>query len=110
MTPGGIRNTPGGISDTPLFFGGYPVPPWIFFWLLRQGEVRQVCLLPSPTGSGRFRRAATPEILDGEALEALADKTAGTILKEGASLPEREKGIVLGIVRQCSEQLGAAGR
>ena len=44
---------------------------------------------------------------DEEALKALADKTAGAILKESARLPEREKRLVLGIVRQFSDQLGA---
>jgi transcriptional regulator with XRE-family HTH domain len=50
------------------------------------------------------------EVLDEEALKALADKTAGAILKESARLPEREKRLVLGIVRQFSDQLGAAER
>ena len=34
------------------------------------------------------------------ALEAVSDETAGTILRESARLPEREKELVLGIVRQ----------
>jgi transcriptional regulator with XRE-family HTH domain len=55
-------------------------------------------------------RGAESEVLDEEALKALADKTAGAILKESARLPEREKDIVLGIVRQFSDQLGAAER
>ena len=50
------------------------------------------------------------EVLDEEALKALADKTAGAILKESARLPEREKRVVLGIVRQFSDQLGAGER
>jgi transcriptional regulator with XRE-family HTH domain len=50
------------------------------------------------------------EVLDEEALNALADKTAGAILKESARLPEREKRIVLGIVRQFSDQHGAGER
>jgi hypothetical protein len=33
------------------------------------------------------------------ALEALSDETAGAILRESAWLPEKEKEIVLGIVR-----------
>jgi transcriptional regulator with XRE-family HTH domain len=55
-------------------------------------------------------RGTEPEVLDEEVLKALADKTAGAILKESARLPEREKRIVLGIVRQFSDQLGAAER
>jgi len=55
-------------------------------------------------------RRTGSEVLDEETLKALADKTAGAILKESARLPEREKRIVLGIVRQFSDQLGAAER
>jgi transcriptional regulator with XRE-family HTH domain len=55
-------------------------------------------------------RGIESEILDEEALKALADKTGGSILKESARLPEREKRIVLGIVRQFSDQLGAGER
>ena len=43
-------------------------------------------------------------------MEALADETAGAILRESARLPEREKRIVLGIVQQFSDQLGAGQR
>jgi hypothetical protein len=45
-------------------------------------------------------RSKGAPVLDGETLEALSDGTASAILKESADLPEREKGIVLGIVRQ----------
>ena len=55
-------------------------------------------------------RGTGSEILDEETLKALADKTAGSILKESARLPEREKRLVLGIVRQFSDQLGAGER
>jgi transcriptional regulator with XRE-family HTH domain len=55
-------------------------------------------------------RGTGSEVLDEEALRALSDMTAGAILKESARLPEREKRIVLGIVRQFSDQLGAAER
>jgi transcriptional regulator with XRE-family HTH domain len=55
-------------------------------------------------------RGTESEVLDEEALKALSDKTVGAILKESARLPEREKGIVLGIVRQFSDQLGAGER
>ena len=43
-----------------------------------------------------------PLAFDEEILEALADETASTILRECARLPGREKEIVLGIVRQFS--------
>ena len=55
-------------------------------------------------------RGTEADVLDEETLKALADKTAGAILKESARLPEREKHIVLGIVRQFSDQLGAGER
>ena len=45
-------------------------------------------------------RNADLSVLDEEVLEALADETAGAIVRESARLPQREKGIVLGIVRQ----------
>ena len=45
-------------------------------------------------------RGKEPLLLDAETLDALADETANAILKESARLPEREKRVVLGIVRQ----------
>jgi transcriptional regulator with XRE-family HTH domain len=55
-------------------------------------------------------RGREPPILDEKVLETLTDEIAGEILRESARLPEREKRIVLGIVRQFSGQLGAAER
>jgi transcriptional regulator with XRE-family HTH domain len=55
-------------------------------------------------------RSTRSEVLDEETLKALADKTAGAILKESARLPEREKRLVLGIVRQFSDQLASGER
>jgi transcriptional regulator with XRE-family HTH domain len=49
-----------------------------------------------------------PSVLDEEVLEALTDETAGTILRESARLPEREKKIVLGIVQQFGSQIDDA--
>jgi hypothetical protein len=40
-------------------------------------------------------------------VEALRNETARTILREVIRLPEREKRIVLGIVRQFAEQRDA---
>ena len=45
-----------------------------------------------------------PSVLDEETLAALADETAAAILRESARLPEREKRIVLGIVREFRDQ------
>jgi transcriptional regulator with XRE-family HTH domain len=55
-------------------------------------------------------RGTGSEVLDQATLKALADNTAGAILKESTRLPEREKRIVLGIVRQFSDQLSAGER
>ena len=55
-------------------------------------------------------RGKEPSVLDEEVLEALADERASSILRESARLPEREKEIVLGIVRQFSDQHGAGER
>ena len=41
-----------------------------------------------------------PSVLAEEVLEALAGEKASSILRESARLPDREKEIVLGIVRQ----------
>jgi hypothetical protein len=41
-------------------------------------------------------------------LEALANETAGAVLRETTPLPEREKEIVLGIVRQFGSQIDDA--
>jgi transcriptional regulator with XRE-family HTH domain len=76
-------------------------------------SVGQVAALAAVFGlppSYLLDRGTESEVLDEEALKALADKTAGAILKESARLPEREKRIVLGIVRQFSDQIGAAER
>jgi len=76
-------------------------------------SVGQVAALAAVFGvppSYMLDRGAQPEVLDEEALKALSDKTVGAILKESARLPEREKRLVLGIVRQFSDQLGAGER
>ena len=55
-------------------------------------------------------RGKEPSVLDEEVLGALADETSAAILKESVSLTEREKQIILGIVRQFSDQHGAGER
>jgi transcriptional regulator with XRE-family HTH domain len=49
-----------------------------------------------------------PSVLDEEVLEALSDERAGAILRQSTRLPEREKEIVLGIVRQFGSQIDDA--
>jgi hypothetical protein len=49
-------------------------------------------------------RGTDPSVLDKETLDALADETANAILRESARLPEREKRIVLGVVREFGNQ------
>ena len=75
--------------------------------------VGQVAALAAAFGvppSYLLDRSRDPSVLDEEALDALADETAGAILRESARLPEREKTIVLGIVRQFETQRGAIAR
>jgi len=55
-------------------------------------------------------RGNEPSLLDEEVLEALADERSAALLKESVSLTEREKQIILGIVRQFSDQHGAGER
>jgi transcriptional regulator with XRE-family HTH domain len=45
-------------------------------------------------------RGTNPSVLDEETLDALSDETAAAILRESVRLPEREKRIVLGMVRE----------
>jgi hypothetical protein len=85
---------------------------------IRVGEiadplVSQVAALAAAFGvppSYLLDREREPPVLDEKVLDHLADETAGAILKESARLPEQEKRIILGIVRQFSDQLGAAER
>jgi DNA-directed RNA polymerase specialized sigma24 family protein len=47
-------------------------------------------------------------LLDEELVEALRDETARAVLREVSRLPERERRIVLGIVRQFEGQQDAS--
>ena len=49
-----------------------------------------------------------PTLLDEELVDALRDETARAVLREVIRLPERERRIVLGIVRQFADQQGAS--
>ena len=49
-------------------------------------------------------RGTDPSVLDEETLDALADETANAILRGSTRLPDREKRIVLGIVREFGEE------
>jgi hypothetical protein len=64
------------------------------------GQVAALAAVFGVPPSYLLDRGKDPSILDEEVLDALADETVGTILRESARLPEREKEIVLGIVRQ----------
>ncbi len=48
-------------------------------------------------------------LLDEEMVEALRDETARAVLREVSRLPERDRKIVLGIVRQYEETGGVSG-
>jgi transcriptional regulator with XRE-family HTH domain len=74
------------------------------------GRVAALAAVFGVSPSYLLDRGTEADVLDEETLKALADKTAGAILKESARLPEREKRIVLGIVRQFSDQLGVGER
>jgi hypothetical protein len=50
-----------------------------------------------------------PPLLDEELLEGLRDETAREITREALRLPERERGIVLGAVRQFAGRSEAQG-
>jgi transcriptional regulator with XRE-family HTH domain len=71
------------------------------------GRVAALAAAFGVTPSSLLDRGKEPSVLDEEVLEALADETSAGILKESVSLSEREKEIVLGIVRQFSDQHGA---
>jgi transcriptional regulator with XRE-family HTH domain len=51
-----------------------------------------------------------PPPLDAELLEGLSDETTREITREAVRLPEREREIVLGIVRQFGDQRGTTAR
>ena len=53
-------------------------------------------------------RAKELSVLDEEVLEAVTDERTSAILRESARLSEREKEIVLGIVRQFGSQIDDA--
>jgi phage portal protein BeeE len=71
------------------------------------GQVAALAAVFGVPPSYLLDRGKDPSVLDEEVLEALADEAAGAILRESARLPEREKRIVLGIVRQIGSQLDA---
>jgi hypothetical protein len=53
-------------------------------------------------------RSRNPLVLDEEVLEALANKSSAAIPRESARLSERDKEIVLRIVRQFGSQIDDA--
>jgi transcriptional regulator with XRE-family HTH domain len=86
---------------------------------IRTGEISdptmsQVAALAAVFGvspSYLLDRGKETSFLDAEVLDALANETTGAILRESARLSEREKEIVLGIVRQFADQSdGPVGR
>jgi hypothetical protein len=67
------------------------------------GQVAALAAVFGVDSSYLVDRGTDPSVLDGEVMDALADETANAILKEAARLPDREKRIVLGIVREFGE-------
>jgi hypothetical protein len=69
--------------------------------------IAQVAALAAAFGvppSHLLDRGRDPSVLDGELLEGLRDKTAREITRWSLRLPERERRIVLGIIRQFETQ------
>jgi hypothetical protein len=50
-----------------------------------------------------------PSLLDEELLQALRDEDVRNITRESSRLPDRERQLVLGIVRQFRDQKAALG-
>ncbi len=66
-------------------------------WFGDVGNLREVsCVRPSWFLDEKDNLA----LLDEELVEALQDETARTVLREVARLPERDRRVVLGVVRQ----------
>jgi transcriptional regulator with XRE-family HTH domain len=68
------------------------------------GQVAALAAVFGVPASYLVDRGKGKMVLDEETLAALSDETAATILRESARLPEREKRIALGIVRQFGER------
>jgi transcriptional regulator with XRE-family HTH domain len=67
------------------------------------GQVAALAAVFGVPASYLVDRGKEPSVLDDEVMDALADETAAAILRESARLPEREKRIILGIVRELGE-------
>ena len=75
--------------------------------------VKQVTALAAAFGvppSYLLDRGEDPSVLDEELLEALSDETTRQITRGATRLPERERRIVLGIVRQFEGQRAGPSR
>jgi hypothetical protein len=81
--------------------GGFPTPPWARWRHSRPSSASSPTYLMDREGSSP---------LDAELLEGLRDETTREITREAMRLPERERRIVLGIVRQFEAQRGALAR
>jgi len=84
---------------------------WIRTGRIVDPLVSQVAALAAAFGvppSYLLDRGKDTSVLDEEVLKALDDKIAGAILRESARLPQREREIVLGIVRQFGSQIDDA--
>ena len=76
-------------------------PPELWF-----EDVENAPDLPGSRPSWFLDREEKPTLLDVELVEALRDETARAVLREVVRLPEGERRIVLGIVRQFQEASG----
>jgi hypothetical protein len=67
------------------------------------GQVAALAAVFGVPASYLVDRGEWRPVLDGEVMDALSDETAAAILKESARLPEREKRMVLGILRELGD-------
>ena len=79
---------------------GFPPELWFEDAVENLGDVSGVC------PSWLLARDDNLTLLDEEVAEALQDETVRAVLREVMRLPERERKIVLGIVRQFGEMSG----
>ena len=82
----------------------FPPELWFEDALENLGEV------PGVRSSWFLDRDDNLTLLDEEVVEALQDETVRAVLREVMGLPERERKIVLGIVRQFGEMSGWSWR
>ena len=67
------------------------------------GQVAALAAVFGVPASYLVDRGEWRPVLDAEVMDALSDEAAAAILRESARLPEREKRMVLGILRELGD-------